>query len=69
MEKLITLINKGWNIKVFNQIKRMDIDDVHRDFVVRVCWEATHNEKLLKCEWEGFENAEKAIEDLLLKVK
>ena len=44
MEALIELVKLGWNIKIWNQPKRMDDGRGYRDFVVRVCWEAQLND-------------------------
>lgn len=67
MEDLIKIIDKGWNVKIYNQVKRMDDGMGFRDFVVRVCWKAENNNKRIECEWEGFENTTDAINDLINK--
>ena len=62
MEELIKIIDNGWDIKIYNQIKRMD-----DGFVVRVCWEAENNNKRIECDWEGFKDTKEAIKDLINK--
>ena len=65
MEELIKVIDNGWNVKIYNQVKRMDTGKGYRDFILRVCWEARKNDKQIKCEWEGFENTKDAINNLI----
>ena len=64
MEKLIKVIDKGWDIEIYNQVKRMD-----DSFDIRVCWKAQNNDIKIESEWEGFENSEDAINDLIEKCK
>ena len=66
MNKIIMLINEGWYIKIAHQPKRMEVDG-HRNWTVRVCWEAEKHGVKLESEWEGFELAEDAVEDLIEK--
>lgn len=67
MEELIKVIDNGWDINIYNQVKRMDDGRGYRDFVVRVCWKAKNNDKQIECKWEGFENTIDAINDLINK--
>ena len=69
MKELCELIDAGWDIKIWNQVKRMD-----GDWAIRVCWKAEKNpnttsEVSLECKWEGFETAEECIQDLMKKIK
>ena len=67
LDDLIKIIDNGWDIKIYNQVKRMDDGRGYRNFVVRVCWEAENDEKRIECDWEGFEDTKKAIKDLINK--
>ena len=67
MEKLFELINDGWDIKISTKAKRMDIGE-GRDWYARVVWEAVSTSSKLECAWEGFENAQDAIDDMISKI-
>jgi hypothetical protein len=59
-KKLIDLINNGWDVKFWNQVKRMD-----GDFVIRVCWEARYGEERYECEWKGYKTARACINNFI----
>lgn len=62
MEQLLKLINSGWSISIYNQPKRID-----GKWVIRICWKANFDQNLHESEWEGFENAEQCIADVIIK--
>ena len=67
MNKLVNLIDKGWNITIENQIKRMDVGN-GREFVARVCWEAKICDYVIRSRRKGFEMAIDCINDCVLKL-
>ena len=60
MEDLIKLINKGWDVKFWNQVKRMG-----GDWEVRVCWKAQFNDKTYECDWKGFKKSGNCIKNFV----
>jgi mutator protein MutT len=64
MFDFIFLIDQGWDIKIWNQPKR--IDD---EFVLRVVWKARRGERVVECEWEGFVETSEAIFDMIKKLQ
>ena len=60
MKKLIDLIDSGWDVKFWNQVKRMD-----GDFVIRTCWEARFKEERYECEWKGFKTSRGCINNFI----
>jgi len=73
MEKLLGLIDNGWSIKIYNQLKRISPPGGGgRAWVIKVCWEADRNDLVELSDdenWEGFETAKEAIDDLVSKIK
>ena len=68
-EKIIALLNDGWDISLHNCAKRMD-GKRGRDWYVRFCWVESKGERnTLESEWKGFSTAKQAINDMLNKVK
>ena len=67
LPELIKVIDNGWDVQIYNQVKRMDDGRGYRDFVVRVCWKAENNDIKIECEWEGFDETKSAINDLINK--
>lgn len=67
MDELIKLISQGWSINIYHQTKRMDDGRGYRDFIARVCWEASFKDTTLESVWEGFGSPSEAIQDLLKK--
>jgi 8-oxo-dGTP pyrophosphatase MutT (NUDIX family) len=63
MTDLINIINNGWDIKITNQPKRID-----GEFVLRLVWKARKGERVMECEWHGFEDAGEAIEDMVRNI-
>ena len=64
MNKVIELIDNGWDIKIYNHPKRID-----GEFVVKVCWEAKTGSEEKESVWGGFDTAKDAINDLINKCK
>lgn len=60
MEKLIELIKKGWDIKIYNDVKL--IDGVRR---VRVGFRASRNGIIKKGDKLGYKQTENAFEELI----
>lgn len=71
MNKLIKLINNGWDIKIYSHIKRMEVKGI-RGFHLRVCWRVRKDdgfeEEIIECEWEGFTTPKEAINDMFDKL-
>ncbi len=58
-------VNEGWDVSIFNDVRRMEGSRGHREFLPRICWKATRRSQTIESAWEGFETAEEAIADLL----
>ena len=64
LEKLIEIYDKFSSVTITNQPKRMTVDGI-RDWYVRVVWKVEGRAGNYECEWEGFENAEECLQDLV----
>lgn len=64
METLEAIINNGFDVRIYSTIKRMGTPP-NRDWYKRFCWEIRLDDKRIGSEWEGFETAQQAIQDLI----
>ena len=64
MEKLVELVKKGWDIKVYNDVK--SIDGVRR---VRVGFRASKNGVIKKGDKLGYKKTEEAFDALIEKLE
>jgi len=60
---MLELINSGWSIRIWHQWKNIN------GGTYKVCWEGTRGDITLGCNWFGFENGGKAIENMIKEVK
>lgn len=58
--ELVDLITEGWDIKFYNQPKR--IDD---GYALLVCWKASYQNKEYECGWGGFEESIDCYNDFI----
>jgi hypothetical protein len=63
-KKVAELINKGWEVKFWNQPKRID-----GDWDIKTCWKAKYMNTDYECEWLGFDDAESCIRDFINKAE
>jgi len=58
--KIVELINNGWDVKFSNQVKRID-----GDFVIKTCWEAKYDDERYESKWAGFKDAKLCVKDFI----
>ena len=76
MDKLVKIIDEGWNVHITWEGRRMSLtgNDYDRDFYARACWKAERyskrKDKNIRKEsrWEGFSTPTQCVNDMYKKL-